>query len=207
AGPYEERAATLLKDPWAARDHYISVILDRDSESMDRFFAERATHELTDEERTTALKLLEMQRHAMLMYTSCGWFFDELSGIETMQVLQYAGRVIQLARETGNVDAEPEFLRLLALVQSNLPELGNGASIYKRWIAPAFVDLCKVGAHFAISSMFNGDHIVPQYCYSIKSVDYRHAEAGTARLAVGISRVTSRITREAHDLRFAAVYL
>jgi hypothetical protein len=115
--------------------------------------------------------------------------------------------VIQLARETDNVNAEPEFLRRLALAQSNLPEQGDGASIYNRWVAPAFVDLCKVGAHFAISSMFNGDHIVPQYCYSIKSVDYRHAEAGMARLALGISRVTSRITRESRELRFAAVYL
>ena len=127
------------------------------------------SHQLKPAETIDALKLLEMQRHAMLMYTSCGWFFDELSGIETMQVLQYAGRVIQLARETGNVDPEPEFLRRLALAQSNLPEMGDGASIYNRWVAPAFVDLCKVGAHFAISSMFNGDHIVPQYCYSIKS--------------------------------------
>jgi Domain of unknown function (DUF3536) len=115
--------------------------------------------------------------------------------------------VIQLARETGNMDAEPEFLRRLALAKSNLPELGDGASIYNRLVAPAFVDLCKVGAHFAISSMFDGDHIVPQYCYSVKGLDYRHAEAGTARLALGISRVTSRITRESRDLGFAAVYL
>ena len=115
--------------------------------------------------------------------------------------------MIQLARETCNMDPEPEFLRRLALAQSNLPEMGDGASIYNRWVAPAFVDLCKVGAHFAISSMFNGDHIVPQYCYSIKSLDYRHAEAGMARLALGIARVSSRITRESRDLRFAAVYL
>jgi len=60
------------------------------------------------------------------MYTSCGWFFDELSGIETMQVLQYAGRVIQLARETGNMDAEPEFLRRLPW-QKQPSELGDGA--------------------------------------------------------------------------------
>jgi len=154
-----------------------------------------------------ALKLLEMQRHAMLMYTSCGWFFDELSGIETMQVLQYAGRVIQLARETGNMDAEPEFLRRLALAKSNLPGLGDGAAIYNRWVAPSFVDLRKVEAHFAISSMFDCNHVVPQYCYSVKAVDYRHAEAGSARLALGLSRVTSHITRESAELGFAAVYL
>jgi alpha-amylase/alpha-mannosidase (GH57 family) len=207
AGLFENKAAEMLHHPWAARNDYIDVVLDRSPDSLWLFFEKHSRHQLKPAETIDALKLLEMQRHAMLMYTSCGWFFDELSGIETMQVLQYAGRVIQLARETGNVDAEPEFLRRLALAQSNLPEQGDGASIYNRWVAPAFVDLCKVGAHFAISSMFNGDHIVPQYCYSIKSVDYRHAEAGMARLALGISRVTSRITRESRELRFAAVYL
>ena len=203
----KSKASELLHDPWAARNDYIDVVLDRSPDSLWLFFEKHSRHQLKPAETVDALKLLEMQRHAMLMYTSCGWFFDELSGIESVQVMQYAGRVIQLARETGNVDPEPEFLRRLALAQSNLPEMGDGATIYNRWVAPAFVDLCKVGAHFAISSMFNGDHIVPQYCYSIKSVDYRHAEAGTARLALGISRVTSRITRERANLRFAAVYL
>src|SRR5205807_9640178 len=155
AGPYEERAATLLKDPWAARDHYISVILDRDSESMDRFFAERATHELTDEERTTVWKLLEIQRHAMLMYTSCGWFFDELSGIETVQVIMYAGRAIQLAREVLDRDFETEFLKRLALARSNVEALGNGARIYNTWVKPAALNLPRVAAHFAISSLFD----------------------------------------------------
>jgi len=183
------------------------VVLDRSPDSLWLFFEKHSRHQLKPSETVDALKLLEMQRHAMLMYTSCGWFFDELSGIETMQVLQYAGRVIQLARETGNVDAEPEFLRRLALAKSNLPGLGDGAAIYQRWVAPSFVDLRKVEAHFAISSMFDGDHVVPQYCYSVKGLDYRHAEAGSARLALGLSRVTSRITRESAELGFAAVYL
>jgi alpha-amylase/alpha-mannosidase (GH57 family) len=207
AGLFEHQAAEVLKDPWTARNDYIDVVLDRSPDSLWLFFEKHSRHQLKPAETVDALKLLEMQRHAMLMYTSCGWFFDELSGIETMQVLQYAGRVIQLARETGNVDPEPEFLRRLALAQSNLPELGNGASLYNRWVKPAFVDLSKVAAHFAISSMFDGNHVVPQYCYSVKTLDYRHAEAGTARLALGRSRVTSRITRESSEMGFAAVYL
>ena len=73
-------------------------------------------------------KLLEMQRHAMLMYTSCGWFFDELSGIETVQVIQYAGRVVQLAEELFGNDIERRFLDKLALAKSNLPEHGDGAA-------------------------------------------------------------------------------
>jgi alpha-amylase/alpha-mannosidase (GH57 family) len=207
AGLFERQAGELLKDPWAARNDYIDVVLDRSPDSLWLFFEKHSRHQLKPAETMAALKLLEMQRHAMLMYTSCGWFFDELSGIETVQVLQYAGRVIQLARETGSIDLEPELVQRLALARSNLPELGNGAFIYNRWVKPAFVDLNKVAAHFAISSMFDGDHVVPQYCYSVKALDYRHAEAGTARLALGRARVASRITRESGEMGFAAVYL
>ncbi|MBZ5504755.1 MAG: DUF3536 domain-containing protein [Acidobacteriia bacterium] len=204
---FEREAAELVHDPWEARNDYIQVILDRSPESLWVFFEKHSRHQLKPEETTTMLKLLEMQRHAMLMYTSCGWFFDELSGIETVQVMQYAGRVIQLARETGSMDLEPEFLEHLALAKSNLPEFGDGATIYHQLVRPAFVDLCKVGAHFAISSMFDGDHVVPQYCYDVRMIDYQHAESGAAKLALGQAHITSRITRESRDLGFAAVYL
>jgi alpha-amylase/alpha-mannosidase (GH57 family) len=204
---FERQAATMLHDPWAARNDYIDVILDRSPESLWIFFEKYSRRQLRSEETVFALKLLEMQRHAMLMYTSCGWFFDELSGIETVQVMQYAGRVIQLAKETAGVDLEPEFLARLAQASSNLRELDNGANIYKMWVKPAMVDLAKVGAHFAISTMFDGNHEVPQFCYDIKQLDYRHAESGAARFAIGRARVTSRITRESRELTFAVVYL
>ena len=204
---FEREAAPLLHDPWTARNDYIDVILDRSPEALWIFFEKHSRRQLRPEETTQALKLLEMQRHAMLMYTSCGWFFDELSGIETVQVIQYAGRVVQLARETANVDLEAEFLARLAEARSNLPDLGNGADIYNRWVKPAMVDLSKVGAHFAISSMFDGNHTVPQFCYDIKPLDYRHMESGAAKLALGRARVTSRITRESRELTFAVIHL
>src|SRR5581483_9817986 len=99
APPFEEKARELLKDPWAARDGYIDVVLDRHPENVSAFLSRHAARELSQPERLTVLKLMEMQRHLMLMYTSCGWFFDELSGIETVQVIEYAGRAVQLAQE------------------------------------------------------------------------------------------------------------
>ncbi len=84
-------------------------------------------------ETSTVLKLLEMQRNAMLMYTSCGWFFDDLSGIETVQILQFAGRVVQLAENVFGHALEDQFVRRLAAAKSNLPEQGNGSQIYERW--------------------------------------------------------------------------
>jgi hypothetical protein len=95
----------------------------------------------------------------------------------------------------------------LAEAKSNLPKLGNGAAIYNEWIKPSMVDLCKVGAHFAISTAFNGEHVVPQFCYDVKPLDYRQAESGAARLALGRATVTSRITQESRDLTFAVIYL
>ncbi|HKV94745.1 MAG TPA: DUF3536 domain-containing protein [Candidatus Angelobacter sp.] len=207
AGLFENQAAPLLHDPWSARNDYIDVILNRSPETFWVFFEKHSRRRLSPEETVLVLKLLEMQRHAMLMYTSCGWFFDELSGIETVQVMQYAARVLQLAKETAGLELEPEFLKRLADAKSNLPELGDGATIYNRWIKPAMVDLCKVGAHFAISSVFDGDHTVPQFCYDIKPLDYRQAESGAAKLALGRAQITSRITRESRELTFAVVYL
>ncbi|HET9838932.1 MAG TPA: DUF3536 domain-containing protein [Candidatus Angelobacter sp.] len=204
---FEQQAADLLNDPWAARNGYIDVILDRSPEALWIFFEKHSRRQLRAEETTLALKLLEMQRHAMLMYTSCGWFFDELSGLETVQVMQYAGRVVQLARESSGADLESEFIQRLAQIKSNIPDYGDGARIYNMWVKRAMVDLRKVGAHYAISSVFDGNHVIPQFCYEIKPLDYRHAESGMAKLALGHVRVCSHITREACELAFAVIYL
>jgi alpha-amylase/alpha-mannosidase (GH57 family) len=128
---YEREASVLLHHPWAARDAYIDVMLDRSPESVARFFEAHAAREPSDGDRDRALALLEMQRYAMLMYASCAWFFDDLAGIETRQVLQYAARAIELARETVAFDAEPRLLDLLGDAWSNVSDAGNGADIYR----------------------------------------------------------------------------
>jgi hypothetical protein len=96
-----------------------------------------------------------MQRHVMLMYTSCGWFFDELSGIETVPILQYAGRTLQLGEEIFGESMEPMFVEKLAAAKSNLAEHQDGAVIYQKFVKPAMVDLRRLGAHYAISSLFS----------------------------------------------------
>ena len=204
---YEAHARSLLKDPWAARDDYIRVVLDRSPENVDRFFADHSTHPLEPGERQTALKLLELQRHAMLMYTSCGWFFSELSGIETVQVIQYAGRAVQLAGELFGDGAEPAFLARLADAKSNLPEPRDGAHIYEKYVKPAMVNLPKVAAHYALSSLFeeysDRERI---YGYTVEREDDRRTETGRARLALGTVRVTSEITGESERLTFGVLY-
>ena len=205
---YEAKGSELLRNAWRARDDYIDVLLDRSPESLWIFFEKHSLRQLKREETTAALKLLEMQRHAMLMYTSCGWFFDELSGIETVQVIQYAGRVIQLAREVTGEDLEPEFLKRLAEAKSNIPELGDGARIYEMFVKPAIVDLRKVAAHFAISSLFEDSNDgAPKFCYDIRIQDYQRFDSGQAKLGLGRITVTSHITRESSELTFAVVHI
>jgi alpha-amylase/alpha-mannosidase (GH57 family) len=207
AGPFERQAARLLTDPWEARDDYVTVLLDRSTEGLDRYFARHATHALSEAERVEALKLLELQRHALLMYTSCGWFFDEISGIETVQVLQYAGRVLQLASDLFGNTEEDAFLSALERAPSNLPDIGNGRTVYERHVRPAMVDLPKVGAHYAISSLFEryGEE-ARVFCYEVDREDHRFFDAGRARLALGRARVASLVTREADLLTFGVLH-
>jgi alpha-amylase/alpha-mannosidase (GH57 family) len=205
---FESRLKEYLRDPWDSRDDYIRVILDRSEESRKAFFADHAVRPLEAHEQVTALKLLEMQRHAMLMYTSCGWFFDELSGLETVQVIHYAGRALQLAEECSGESIEPEFLEQLAKAKSNLPEHGDAAKIYEKWVKPAVVDIDRVAGHYAISSLFESypdkTHI---YCYEVERVRYLVEAEGKIRLATGCAQFRSTITQETAALDFSVLHL
>jgi alpha-amylase/alpha-mannosidase (GH57 family) len=205
---FESRLKEFVRDPWATRDDYIRVILDRSDESRKAFFADHAIRPLEPQEQVIALKLLEMQRHAMLMYTSCGWFFDDLSGLETVQVIHYAGRALQLAEQCSGEKLEAEFLEHLGLAKSNLPDAGDGAKIYEKWVKPAVIDIERVGGHYAISSLFES---YPEktriYCYEVERARYSVEAEGKIRLATGCARFRSAITEESAALDFAVLHL
>jgi alpha-amylase/alpha-mannosidase (GH57 family) len=205
---YDYRAKEYLKDPWKARDDYIGVILDRSTENVGKFFERHAEHILTEKEQSEALRLLEQQRHAMLMYTSCGWFFDELSGIETIQILQYAGRAIQLTSELFDDGIEEIFIERLSEAKSNIPQMKDAAYIYNSRIRPTVIDLKKVGVHYAISSLFEAyADRADVYCYEIYREDYHRIDAGRMKLAIGRITVKSRITWHEERLSFCVLHL
>jgi hypothetical protein len=208
AEAFEKEAKSLLREPWAARNDYIDVVLNRADENVATFLRKHATHELDASERVRALKLLELQRHAMLMYTSCGWFFDELSGLETVQVLHYAGRAIHLAREALGQDVEASFCDRLRDAKSNIPEQGDGEKIYKKSVAPAVITADKVAGHYAVSSLFEtyGEK-TRIYCYSVERQAYGVETQGRLRLAIGRGRIRSEITTEEIALSFAVLHL
>lgn len=203
---YDELGRQYLKDPWQARNDYIDVVLDRNEPRRDLFLYEQARKNLSDEDKITVLKLQEIQRHAMLMFTSCGWFFDELSGIETVQVIQYAGRALQLAQGLLGQDLERGFKERLAVARSNIPENGDGARIYERFALPAQVDLTKVAVHFAFSSLFREYADQTRiFSYTVVVENYKRIVTEDAALATGTVLITSEITQERSRLMFCVV--
>ncbi len=205
---YEKRAGELLKNPWVARDEYINVILDRSHENVERFLARHAVRPLSEDERVLALRMLELQRHTMLMYTSCGWFFDEISGLESVQVLQYAARAVQLARELWNDDLEEGFTNLLVDAKSNIPENGDGKQIYEKFVKPAIITRNLVGAHYAISSVFESyPEEARLYAFSFKQQERQMFMSGAARLLIGSARVTFEITKASDVLTYGVLYM
>ncbi len=207
----EAAAASLLKDLWSARDAYISVVLDRRPATQDHFLAEHATHPLTPAERVSVFELLELERHTQLMFSSCGWFFDEISGIETVQIIAYAGRVLQLAAKLfgeQGIALEADFLHELQRAKSNVPEHSDGAQIYRKWVQTARLDLEHVGAHYAISSMFRSYPETGEiFCFDVERHSYEMLTSGRGRVALGRAQLKSRITEEAEDICFAVLHL
>lgn len=205
--PFETKASEFLTDPWLARDEYIGMVLDRSEASLYKYLATYARYPLTDDEVTAVVSLLEMQRHAMLMYTSCGWFFDELSGLETVQVIMYAGRTLQLAQRLFPDYHEETFRGLLRSAKSNLSEFADGAQIFDQFVKPAQVSLLDVAAHYAIASMYqlagSGDL---ERAYELKTIEDLRLESGKAHLALGAITVRSRITRSQRDVCFGVLH-
>lgn len=203
---FESAAAELLKDPWDARDHYIDVINDRSVGNINAFFERHAQRPLSKEEKIKALKLLSMQRNALLMYSSCGWFFDEVSGIEGVQVMMYASRAIQLAEEAAEITLEPEFEKRLEAVPSNI--YGNARAPYNNFVKVAKIDLLRVGAHHAISSLFREYRKNAEiFSFNAENEFYEKIETGHHKLSIGRTRIYSKVTWEEASISFAVLHL
>lgn len=208
---FEQTGEKYFHNIWKARDEYIQVILNRDEQNVWDFINRNQSRNITREDAVTCLKLFEIQRHAMLMYTSCGWFFTELSGIETVQILQYAGRVIELASEFTTLPLEEEFLKRLALAKSNIPDLKDGRGVYERFVKPNIFKIENIASVYAMASALDGYYTnsksVDIYSYHIDVLYQRKENYRNLALNFGRIRVTSKITWETEDLIFVAAQI
>ena len=205
---YENEMARFHPKPWELRNLYIKVPLQRSTKRAQAFLRMYISSDLSNRDKTLVLALLEIQRMSLLMFTSCGWFFDEISGIEPVQILQYANRGMQLAEVYFGRNFEPEFLEILEKAPSNLPELKNGRSIYEKSVAPARLNLTAVGMHYAVRSIFTDDQVKLEVLnYICKSEEFERYNAGHQRLVIGTTRVKSKITLSEEKFGFVILYL
>jgi hypothetical protein len=200
---FERVGAAVLHDPWAARDAYVDVVLD--PTTIDEFLAK---HARPGADVTLALTLLEAQRHAMLMYTSCGWFFYDLAGLETVQVLRYAARCLDLLREAGDDPPEDAFLAQLAEAHSNDGAEGDGATIWRHHVLPARVTPRRVVAHIALLELLDGRAPEPVVAgWNVHVDQHAYAERGQLGLSIGRVTLVHRRTRRLASYVYAALHL
>ena len=198
----------LFRDWEGACDRYIAVMLDRKQAAA--FLRAEQARMLTKAEEVQALKLLELERHAQLMYTSCGWFFDDISGIETVQIIAYAARVLELASDLFGAEGaalEPAFLALLGEARSNVASEGTGAEIFARRVKPLQVGLDQVAAHYAVSSVFRTypEH-ARVFAFEVESRGQEVQNSGRGRLVSGEAEVRSTLTHERERLFYAVLH-
>lgn len=209
AAIFEAEGAKYFQDPWQARNAYIDVILDRSRSRLEAFFAHHGTANLKEDDQVPALKLLEMERHSLLMYTSCGWFFADISGLESLQVIKYAARALQLGQHFTSEPLEAPFLKVLERAVSNIPAEGNGLTIYQKRIKPAVVDYPKVANQWVISWLKDRERQCPSHIYHYRAepMELEEKTQGSLQFAAGRLNLTSGITRERRTLAFFTAFL
>lgn len=200
---FEKKGCEYFKDPWAARNDYIDLILDRSLPAQHEFFLKHATEKAWND-RSGALTLLEMQRNAMLMYTSCGWFFDEISGLETVQVMQYAARALELHHAASGKDLEPQFVKMLEAAPSNIKDLKNGAVVYERFVKPSAMPVTKVALQQVLADL-PGLNPAPRQAYACDVSDYEceRVEEENGHLCFGSMKLKNRMTLAEDEVIFA----
>ena len=200
----DESPKYFVNNCWDVRNRYIDVILDRSSLSVNKFQKENFLPNLSDEDKVKAMELLEIQRQAQLMYTSCGWFFSEISGIETVQIMKYAARAMQLAAVFTKKDFEARFTEILSEAKSNISEYGTGRDIFNNFVKPSIVTTKQVASLWAISSLYQDfEDEEDVYCYKIIRDDYQKVQKGNSNFVVGHIEIRSRITMQKSNLMFA----
>ncbi|MBK7070675.1 MAG: DUF3536 domain-containing protein [Myxococcales bacterium] len=194
--------ATLCHAPWEARDAYVDVLLTGDRAGF------LARHARPGADPVRVLSLMEMSRHAMAMYTSCGWFFDDLGGIETVQVLRYAARVAELGEALGGHPLTAGLVDRLAAARSNERQVGDGRSVWQRMVEPARVDLAKVVANHAVVLAVTGHEPVDDAgAYAVTVGEMVRRRVGRAALAAGVAQSRELATGATRELAVAVLHV
>ncbi len=205
---FEQEMKGRCARPWELRNSYISVLLNRNKETVDALLESYLQEELEVSDRELVVRLLEMQRNAMLMFTSCAWFFDDIGRIETLQVLQYADRVIQIAEGETGKEILRDFLKMLSKALPNTGDYEDAAELYLEQIRSKRLDLNSVAMHYAAASLFeDSPEKLQLFNYTYDNIFFERFESASLKLSVGHISVKSRVTYYERPFYFAALYL
>lgn len=183
---FESEAADFFVDPMAARDAYGAVVA-ADPAVRDVFVDRRLRPGLTARDRTRARELLEMARDGLRMFTSCAWFFDNLTGLEPAQNLRYAARAIELAGPSGAV-MEADLMTQLRMSHSSDPGSVTAEQVWARDVHPIVPPLARLAGGVAAASA-----CVP---------DWSSPSTPAFDIAVNEGRVTLRHRRTGREFVF-----
>src|SRR5712692_7929587 len=204
---FETRGGAVLKDPWAARDDYVDVVLDRAPERVEAWLSGHARTTLDADARLEVAKLMEMQRQRMFMYTSCGWFFDDLAGLEPVQNLKYAALALHDFRQLGGGAPETELLRRLEAAPADGSAFRDGADVYRRLVRPAVVSPERVVANYAITGLVQEtEEDARVYAYRVRRLDEAREAYADTQARIGHVRVTFEPTGETGDAVYALLH-
>jgi alpha-amylase/alpha-mannosidase (GH57 family) len=194
-GIFEKHAVRLIKNHWEARDQYITVILNSSKEIRKNFIARYAQRLLNENEMITVFQLLESQRMSLYMFTSCGWFFDDIAGIEAAQVLMYASRAIELIRSLSEKDLEKGLMDFLVQAKSNDPSYGHGGKVYETLVKPSHIDPTRAIANYALALLMdNTRRNVCLFSKWIHTMEQRNIEIQGAHATIGRVKVIEQRT-------------
>lgn len=201
---YKNAGSFIFKDPWGARDR--SAGLAPEILASAKWFDELLINPERPHERRAALRLLEMERQCLFAHTSCGWFFDDIAGLEPVQNLQCAARALELSGDGAPI--EDRLLTILRRAPSGDRRYGDGATIYKKLALPAALDVHGVAAR-AVFHWFWDIHIQPRVV-AHTTVTPKHVERDTDRsriLVTGTAAVESIFDYPEQQIAFAALAL
>jgi len=201
----EERAGTVLDNCWEARNDYIQIMLGQ--VDFDTFLANHGATQVGAKQRIELAQIFESHRFGMLMLASCGWFFDDVAGLEAVQVMKLAGRAMELAKAVSGQDLEPEYMGIIARASCNDPRFATGADVYRALVPSARVDLAAVAAHEAIRSVLGDQPPGPVYAFDLESHDHQVMRAGKLALATGCCHVTDRRTGMSQPVSYCVLHL
>ncbi len=203
---FEAEGRHLLSDPWAARNAYIDLVRNPSEAAREAFFGDHALRSLSVAEQRRMLGLLELQRHLQMCFTSCGWFFDDIGGLEPVQVLRYAARACQLARDLALPDPEPALVEALRGARGNTPAGPDGAAVWEAQVRPAVLDWPRLAAHFAVDTLWaEGPCVVEDGQYTVVCDRCDRSSEGDHRFAAGSLTLSAARTLESRTCSFGVL--